>query len=84
MDDQVRALRGCLGKRPFETKKAARETAGRVRRISDRVLKPYRCGNCGMYHLTSYTKADERRVRARRAQAAEEAAQEQVDTNHKM
>lgn len=62
MDDE-RALKGCLGKRAFDTRKAARETAGRVRDFAGKGQRPYKCRNCHAYHLTSRTKEVDRSFR---------------------
>jgi hypothetical protein len=50
-----KAKRGCLEKYRYESKNAARDAAVRVERKRPEwgPMRPYRCGLCDGYHLTT-------------------------------
>lgn len=53
-----RAVRGCLGKRRFDSRNAARDGATTQRKLHPEFLPlhPYRCSICGGFHLTTKPK----------------------------
>jgi hypothetical protein len=57
------ARRSCFEKRRYATKNEARDSASKLKDTKFGQLYPYRCRNCGNFHLTRWTPEDQAQAR---------------------
>lgn len=61
-----RAIRGCFDKKTFESRNKARDWSKRKqKKFPDTATEAYKCHVCGMWHLTSLNKKNQRIARAK-------------------
>lgn len=56
----------CITKKMFETRAQAKKYA-RSKMFHGSLTRPYKCNECGFYHLTSYTAEQRQAIREYRA-----------------
>lgn len=61
-----RAQRGCFGKKPFDSRNAARDWSKvGVKMFGNAATEPYHCHVCGRWHLTKLDKQGQSVARAK-------------------